>query len=374
MIRCLILAQDQPSGSSGWFGLDDVFWLTILLVFVVAIVGALLRLRQKDKCLKLIDKYHVTYLTVDGRTMWGDLSVASQGLELQFDAPYRTRRGLAKNSLLIFQDELSNCLAICRTVYGLTEAERHDRERQIRRSFEPGLLRRLARWLRNIVNTVRDAFTKALGMAAGQVGRTSPVGGAIKSQRGGIDELGKTLVGAVGNAYEPILERYIGRPVVLELTNPAGSDSPVCELPGYLVDYTDRYVAVFNAQHEPVETLELEVTESLQRDGVKIDLLDDKVVVTCQGEDALVVRRVTFSGRTTDLSVTLIPGCSVRLIRAANEPVTLEIERTRQIDIVCPRSVARIRYGSQGPTVGRTGWSGTAPQMEAQESPDASDQ
>ncbi len=48
--------------------------------------------------------------------------------------------------------------------------------------------------------------------------------------------------------------------------------------------------------------------------------------------------------------------------------------RTRQIDLVCPRSVARIRYGSQGPTVGRTGWSGTAPQMEAEESPDASDQ
>lgn len=355
MFWCSLLAQG---------GVGDVFWLTILLIFVVAIVGALIRYRQKDKCLKLLDDYHVTYLTADGRTIWGDLVVSSQGLELQYDAPYRTRRGLAKNSSLIFTDEYGKCLAICRTVHGLTAEERRDRERQIQGSFNPGLVRRALRWMRSVINIIRDAVTKALGLVAGQFSSRGALGGAVKSQKGSVDELGKTLVGAVGNAYEPILERHIGRPVIVEITNPDGTKPAVFELPGYLVEYSDRFLAVFNVSHEPVEKIELEVTEPVQREGISIDLLAEKVVITCTGEDALVVRQMTCGGQTTDLSVALMPGRSVRLGRTPGEPVKLLIERTRQIDVVCPRSVARVRFGSDMLGAARSGWAGVAPEEE----------
>ncbi|MHC4416336.1 MAG: hypothetical protein ACYS0G_13755 [Planctomycetota bacterium] len=364
-MKALLLAQNEAGASSPWFGLDDVFWLTILVVFVVAIVAALVRLLQKDRCLKLLGDFHVTYLAGARRTIWGDLRVSGTGLELVFDVPYRTRRGLAKSTTLIFTDELDRCLAICRTVHGLTDEERRDRERQIRRSFNPGLLRRWARRLRNLINTIRDAFIKALGLAAGQVGRSRALGGAISRQKGQIDEVGATLVGVVGNAYEVLLERHIGRPVILELTGTAGPGHPAVELPGYLVDYSDRFVAVFNVEHEPVEAFGLEVTESLEREGLKVDRHTDRVVVTCQGDDALVVRRMTCGDRTTDLSVVLVPGSSVALTAVPDEPVTLHLERTRQIDIVCPRAKARIRYGSDAPAPGRSGWSGMAPEVEA---------
>ncbi len=343
MLICLLAAAGAGGGGpSAWLGFDDFFWLSMLLLLVVAAVTALVRLRQKDKCLKLVDDYHVTYLTSDGRAMWGDLTVSSNGLELRFDAPYRTRRGLSKSSSLIFPDELGKCLAICRTAHGLTDDERRDREEQIRRSFAPGLARRGLRWLRNVVNTIRDAVAKAVGMMAGQVGKQMPAGTVIKSQKGGIDELGKSLVGAAGNAYEPILERYIGRPVILELAGTAESKT-ACELPGYLVDYSERFVAVFNVSHDPLETIELEVTDSIAREGVEVKRLADKVVVTCCGEDPLVVRRMRSGDHGTDLSIVLLPGSSVRLPAPSGRAVVLELERTRQIDIVCPRAVARIR-------------------------------
>jgi hypothetical protein len=363
MITLVFLGQDDVAASGGWFGLDDVFWLTILLVFVLGIVAAFVRLLQKDKCLKLLDDYHVTCLAGGRRTIWGDLHVSSSGLELVYDAPHRTQRGLAKTTSLIFADELNACVAICRTVHGLTDQERHDREKQIRCSFRPGPFRRLARWLRNVINTIRDAFVKALGLAAGQVSKTRPVGGAISSQKGQIDQLGATLVGAAGNAYEQLLERHIGRPVILELAHPAGADRPVVELPGYLVDYSDRFVAVFNVEHEPQEAFELQVTEPVQREGVKVDRDADKLMLTCEGSDALTLRRMTVGDAVTDLSVTLIPGTSVQLTVPTREPVVLQLERTRHIDIVCPRSSARIRHGSDA--VGsRRDWSGVAPVVE----------
>jgi hypothetical protein len=363
MMALLLLGQDDAAASGGWFGLDDVFWLTILLVFVVGIVAAFVRLLQKDKCLKLLHDYHVTCLAGGRQTIWGDLRVSSSGLELVYDAPYRTRRGLDKSTSLIFADELAACVAICRTVHGLTDLERRDRQSQIRRSFRPGPFRRLARWLRNVVNTIRDAFVKALGLAAGQVGRARPAGSAIASQKGQIDHLGATLVGAVGNAYEQLLERHIGRPVVLELAHPAGADRPALELPGYLVDYSDRFVAVFNVDHEPQEAFELEITDSMHREGVKIDRAGDKLGLTCEGEDALTLRRMTHRGTVTDLAVTLIPGTSLQLTVPAGEPVVLDLERTRHIDIVCPRSSARVRHGSDD-AGSRREWSGVAPELD----------
>ncbi len=77
------VAQADQSGQP-WLNLDDLFWMTVLGVFALTIIGALVRTRQRDKCLKLLNDHHVTYLPVDGKPMWGDLYVASSGLELCF--------------------------------------------------------------------------------------------------------------------------------------------------------------------------------------------------------------------------------------------------------------------------------------------------
>ncbi|MHC4081723.1 MAG: hypothetical protein ACYSU2_10435 [Planctomycetota bacterium] len=345
MIALLLLGQDAAAAPRGWFGFSNIFWLTILVIFALGIVAAFVRLLQKDKCLKLFDDFHVTYLAGGRPTIWGDLRVAGGGLELVYDAPYRTRRGLAKSTSLIFADELNACVAICRTRHGLTERERRARQKQIRRSFRPGPFRRLARWLRNVVNTMRDAFVKALGLVAGQVAKTRPMGGAISSQKGQVDELGATLVGVAGNAYEQLLERHIGRPVILVLAHPAGGDHPRVELPGYLVDYSDRFVAVFNVEQEPEEAFELQVTEPMQREGVRVSRDGDKLELACEGEDALTVQRMTIGDSVTDLSVTLVPGTSVQLTAPAGAAVTLHLERTRHI-------------------AGRREWSGVAPEVD----------
>lgn len=337
--------------------LGDVFWLTVLVIFLVTIVGALVRRLRKDKCLKLLHGQQITFLNRDGRPLWGALWASSHGLELRYDAPYTTRRGLVKASYLVFPDESAACRALCRVEGGLTEADQAERRRQIERSFAPGLFRRCLRGLRNFVNIIRDALAKTLSLFVGAFAARGGAAQAVGSQSKDIGALGDTLLGTVANAYEPLLERHIGKPVVLEL---GGS-----EFPGYLVDYTEQFLAVFNVEHPFEEEFELETSESASRPGLELALEGDRAVISCPGPDALVVDEVESEGHRLDLDVCLLPGSRLDLPHPTRTPLKLKAARTRRIDIVCPRAAGRIRFGSTCRDVEAKDRHGVAPDRDA---------
>ena len=328
--------------------LDNSIFITLLFIFVTAVAAVLIKQRRKDKCLKLFHDYHVSYLTVAGQMIWGDLIVFSKGLELAFDAPYRNAKGMLKTSAMIYEPDMANCLAICRTEEGLTDGEKNSRRRQVRRAINPSLCRRAWRGFRNLFNTLNDAFSKAFSTVLGQVSKmkAGPGGATLTTHKGSVDQIGQTLLGAVGNAYEPILERHIGKPVVLELASPADPDNKPVELHGYLADYTDKYIAIVNIEHHPLELIELEATESTERSGVKITLEPAHVAVTCTGADPLIIRNVAAGQQQYELGVVLTNGATLRLTRPADTSVKLTIERTGHLDIVCPRSQAAVHFGS----------------------------
>lgn len=337
--------------------LDNALGLTIVLIFVTAIVVALINAWRRDKCLKLLHDYHVTYLTMAGTPTWGDLVVYSRGIELRFDAPYITRDGTTKSSSLIYDDDLANCLAFCRVRSALTRNEHRARARQVTRSFKPGIVRRTTRLARNIANTLRDAIAKSITAILGQLAKARP---GMAGGQGEMEQLGKTVLGTVENAYEPMLEKHIGRPVVLQLANPAAPDRPPVELPGYLVDYTDKYVAVFNVEHTVDEARQLEIRGPFDEPGLSVALDDDSVTIRAAGPEVVVVRRATLGARQFNLDVVLLPGCRLTLTRDPNEPLAVSIDRGGRVDIVCPRTLARVCFGSDRPTradveVGRQG-------------------
>ncbi len=345
--------------------LDNGLALTILFIFLSAIVGVVLNVRRKDKCLKLMHDYHVGYLTTAGKALWGDLTVYSQGVELTFDTPYTTRRGLVKNSALIYPDELANCLAICRVEAALTEAEVRNRRQQVRRSFAPGVIRRMIRSVRNLLSTLRDAFSKAMSAIVGALIKTRP-GAAITGQQGQIDQIGQTVIGAAGNAYEPMLEAHIGRPVILKVTRQTEQQAYVLELPGYLVDYTQHYIAVFNVEHGDGRRVEHELSESLETEEYALTLSGQDVTIFCKGSDPLVVDSFCDGAQDCQLSLPLVPGTKVTLRRQADKPVKLKLRITRQIDVVCPRKTAVIYFGSESTVSKRKGWRGLAPAQDAE--------
>ena len=332
--------DDQTS----WFGFDDLFFLTLLVLFASTLIGALLRRFRRDRCLQLFDDFHVTFIHADGKPRWGDLAATSQGVEIRYDAPFVNRRGLVKSSHLVMKDELADCLALCRTVHALTGEEQTARAQQIEKTFKPALLARSLRRLRNFADMISDAVGKSLSVIVGSLG--GRLGAAMASRKSDVNELGKTLAGVVTNAYEPLLERYIGKPVIVECQSAPGAPLETAEFSGYLVEYTENFVAVFNSVQTPVEQLEVDVTTS-EHEGFNITATAQRVTFTCTGPDALTVRDVQVNGDIVNLDVTLLPGCSLGLPTHGDSLPHARLERTHQFDLVCPRANARIRFGSE---------------------------
>lgn len=348
-----ILAQDtatpaDPNQPAPWWHilLEQGFLVLVIFIFLTAIITLIIQQRRRDKCLKFLDNYHVTILTTSGKALWGDLIVYAKALELVFDAPYTTSRGLVKTSALLYESDLDKCLAICRPVDGLSAKEKVKRERQIKRSFKPNLIRKSFRWFRNLLNTLRDAFSKALTALIGQMTKAKP-GGFLAQQKSGVDQIGQTFLSAAGNAYEPMLERHIGSPVVVQLQSPSDPDKKPIELPGYLVDYTDKWLCLFNVGTEPVEerTWTLNDGDEIEQPGYHIKVTNGRLGVKCTGPEALIVKNYKTDDRYAELEVGLTNGCGLELGCGIGSSVEVTIERTRRIDIVCPRSQATIHFG-----------------------------
>jgi len=245
------LGQSTPTAST-------IFYLTLLFIFISAIATTILAKWARDKCLKFFQEYRVTLERLRGQTLWGELKVFSSGIEVTYDHPHVDPQGRKKTSYLFYQPELEQqVLCLFRVEHQLSDAQRRRRRKQIHQTFNPGFFRRTWRGIRNIVNTLRDAFNAAIGAAVAQYQRVNPASTVFSTQAGAVTNIGQTLLGKFANAYEPLLEQYIGQPVILEVADPINPNNESREYAGYLADYTQQYIAVFNVEHDMGEEIVL---------------------------------------------------------------------------------------------------------------------
>src|SRR5437867_3013813 len=82
----------------------------------------------------------------------------------------------------------------------------------------------VTKWARdkclNFINTLRDAFNAAIGAVVGQYQKLNPANAVLSTQGQQVTTISQTLLGRFANAYEPLLEQYIGRQVILEVADP----------------------------------------------------------------------------------------------------------------------------------------------------------
>ena len=339
-----LLAQAIDVGGGGFF--TNLLLLTILSIFVSAVVGAVVARRRRDRCLVLFDDYHITMALADGQVLWGDLRIFSQGIELVYDAPYRSQHGIIKSSYLLYQSEMEQVVAFCRYVGHLTEDEHRARIRQVEARFRPGLVRRFWRSIVNVLNTIRDAFAQSINAVIGQMAKVGGKSSVAGSQKGEMEKVGKSLLGAVGNAYEPMLERQIGKPIVIEVTTPADPDGTHIELSGYLAEYSDKYLAMFNVKQPVSETLTLPCDETVERDGVTIEVSSASLRITNKSSVPVIIDAViSDQGETRELGVVLTRGSTAELPRIPGK-LSVRLLRAQRIDVICHRSRAVIRHAS----------------------------
>lgn len=372
--------------------MDSILLISIAVIFLAAFVGTIIRYRTRDKCLKEFRGHFVTTEFKDGKAVWGRVGLYHNGFELVYNAPYLDPDGSHyETSYLVYQDQFPNLLMLRRLHDELTPENRKRRQAEVRRAYHPNLLRRIGRRLRNFFNLMRDAFSQAFSTIIAQSKRGG-AGNLISTQEGRINQTVQTIIGAGAASYEPMLEKYIGRKVVLEI--PKGGQ--VVEYCGILKEYTAAFLCVldipvteeheFNlansSQLEVNTNLDFEIAPDLreytENDVLKVDLgmkihnKGARDVEVCHAEGANYSQRVDLRIAAGEVSefvlkgiplprikpVEPLPEIDARLVgKPSVDPaspgfpipqVRLWIKARRWMDIVVPRPLGVIRHGAEG--------------------------
>lgn len=69
-----------------------------------------------------------------------------------------------------------------------------------------------------------------------------PAGGVLTSQDKYVSRMKSDVLSAVGTSYEPLLERHIGKRVVIEIA----TSEKIVEYSGVLKDYTANFIEVMD--------------------------------------------------------------------------------------------------------------------------------
>jgi len=226
------------------------FWLPMLLLFIAATITAIATRRKRDRCLKYFNREPVMILMESGKWLWGRFNAYPKAMELAFEHPEADETGYKKASYVLYTPEVDGIKKILQSPPRSGTPEHEKWKREIERIANPSLLRRLRLWLWNVFNTLRDAVSQSLGMLIGSMKKSTPIGKvAGADKRAG--EIGNTLLGTVPNTYEPVLEKYLSKQVIVEMLE----DGQVIEFAGLLQEYSGKYLLLRNVAYQPGITL-----------------------------------------------------------------------------------------------------------------------
>ena len=222
------------------------FWLPMLLLFVAATVTAIATRRKRDRCLKYFNREPVMILMQSGKWLWGRFAAYPKAMELVFENPEADESGHKKASYVLYSPEVDGIKKILQAPPQEGTKEYEQWQKEIRQIANPSPIRRFRRSVWNVFNTLRDAISQSLGMIIGTMKKSTPMGKVSGADKRAGD-IGNTLLGTVPNAYEPVLEKYLGKQVIVEMLE----DGNVVEFAGLLQEYSGKYLLLRNVAFQP---------------------------------------------------------------------------------------------------------------------------
>jgi small nuclear ribonucleoprotein (snRNP)-like protein len=223
--------------------------ITIIFIILATAVGAFIRRRKRDKCLKDFGNNMVTLEETTGKTVWGRLRVENTGLEFVYKTKHEDQQGHYETSYIMYKYEYPNMTALVRYHDELSERNKKARQRKLKRTYHPTLLRRIKRKIANVFKTIRDSIMEVINLLISLAKKATPAGTVLSSQDKYVSQMKNELIGSVGTSYEPLLERYIGKRVVLELIR----GDTVFEYCGVLKEYTAEFIEVMDVDYKAKE-------------------------------------------------------------------------------------------------------------------------
>ncbi len=239
---------------------DSATAITILFIIFAAGIGVFIRKRSRDKCLRDFEQNRVTLEEKSGKTIWGKLRVENTGLEFVYPEKHKDEEGHDETSYILYKYEYPDIAVVIRFHDELSEQNKRVREKELKRTYHPGQWRRFKRRILNVFRTVRDSVVEIINLLINQAKKATPAGKVLTSQDKYVSQMKQELMASAGTSFEPLLERYIGHKVVLEMIK----GDKTFEYCGVLKEYTAEFIEIMDVNYaakpgQPTRTADLVV-------------------------------------------------------------------------------------------------------------------
>ncbi len=305
----------------------DPFVLTIILIFAAGILVSVLRTTVKDPCLKDFRKDNLIILMKNDRPVFGRLELRSSGLILHYKDPYKNTDHY-ESSFIIYKNEYAAIKNVIKIIDDLDEAEK--KRRSIRSLLiERSLLSTIRRFFRNVFALLRDSIVDTFRLF---VGRTSPKSSVLSSGGTYINKVGESFVDYVGNSFDPILEKLIGKEIIVEVIE----NGEWKEFVGVLRNYSKDFLEVLSIKM-PV-TLDFPINENVLKNfNITVDYKKDKKSITKNLRQSSI--KVAINGITEVIE----PGKCIEVENFSTAKSVL-VTIDEEMDVIFPRSDAIVRH------------------------------
>jgi hypothetical protein len=323
--------------------LDLSFFITVGVIFVVALIGAYLRSMVKDRCLKSWDGFHVTLERIDGKLVWGVMHLEPSGMELSYLDSVQDEKHI-ESTYLLFNSEYKDIQALYRYADKLSDRGKKRRSRDIQQTFHPGPLRRLGRKARNFLSTATDSLNEVMGVVLGRV-QKSGSRFLTGESTAALGKLGGQVIGQAGSMYDPLLEHYVGRRVVIELAE----GEEVHEHVGILKNYSADFIEVLEVQYPQRQAFALKPDGAFESERLVVFGRNGVLEVSNHDSWPILIVSLTAGGLAEPVNAVVDSGETIMLHPASQSlgNARLHVQFVRELDMILPRNRCVVRHRAE---------------------------
>ena len=224
----------------------DSLTITIIFIILSTVIGAFIKGRMRDKCLLDLSGDLVNVQLKSGKIIWGILRLEATGFELKYKEPYLDQKdNHAENSFMLYKNEYTNIQSIARFIDDLDDKSKKKREIIFKRIYHQEGFRGLKRKIRNFFATVKDSIMEVVNLLLGRIKQATPAGKVLAGQDKYVSQMQTGVVSSISMSFEPLLEKNIGKKVILELSK----EGKIIEYPGILRDYTAEFLELMDVNY-----------------------------------------------------------------------------------------------------------------------------
>jgi len=244
--------------------MDSIFLLTVGFIFLGALFSNIMKWRNKERVLKDLQGFHSTIEVIGGKKIWGKMHIYTNGMELYFSREAKNKQGEPVNSYIFYDEDIDKIRAIYRNHSELSKRNQALRKKEVESVSHPSLFSILNRKIRIFLNMFNDAIGEALNVFLSRMKGGKSGGMLLSTQSDYLKKMGTTALTAVGNTYDPILERYINHRVIVKLEDQLHKD----EFCGFLKEYSSGWLSILDCRIKQTHGIALDDIErlTLQRD------------------------------------------------------------------------------------------------------------